>query len=201
MKLTQLAFRVSKIWNSPQGTSEKEKIDQEISYPADQGLDFASNFKADLMMIKLKEEISVLISNAQVDLNLTCQLCLEPFVQTIVIPEAEREFYHEAPKDIEDPGDVFLINTKALIIDLSEMVRQEIILHFPLIPVCSKSCKGLCMYCGVNKNKTKCECKDEEDVLTETHKPFGDLQKIIVAQKAEKKSKTVKKTPKKNSKK
>ncbi len=153
------------------------------------------------MMIKLKEEISVLISNAQVDLKLTCQLCLEPFVQTIVIPEAEREFYHTAPEEIEDPGDVFLINTKALIIDLSEMVRQEIILHFPLIPVCSKSCKGLCMYCGANRNKAKCECKEEEDVLTETHKPFGDLQKILVAQQAKKKSKTVKKTPKKKAKK
>ncbi len=185
MKLPQLTFRVSKLWNSAQGTVEKEKIDQKIEYPGEI-LDFASNFQADLMLIKLKEEISVLLNNAHVDVNFICQLCLEPFVQTILVPEAEREFYHDKPDDVDDPTDTYLINLKAMTIDLSEMVRQEIILHFPLIPVCSKGCKGLCMHCGVNKNSTKCKCKDDDEKM-ETYQPFKDLKKLVVKSQKKKK--------------
>ncbi|MEK7085982.1 MAG: DUF177 domain-containing protein, partial [Patescibacteria group bacterium] len=61
-------------------------------------------------------------------------------------------------------------------IDLGEFLRQEIILHFPLIPVCSKSCKGLCPTCGKDKNKEDCDCPKRE---TEGYKPLAVLKKLI----------------------
>jgi len=42
------------------------------------------------------------------------------------------------------------------------LLRQEIILHFPVVSVCSKSCKGLCPVCGVDLNKENCSCDKEQ---------------------------------------
>ena len=41
-------------------------------------------------------------------------------------------------------------------IELDEDIRQEIILHLPARILCSETCKGLCVDCGVNLNKQTC---------------------------------------------
>ena len=42
--------------------------------------------------------------------------------------------------------------------DLTEEVREAIILALPGYPVCREDCKGLCATCGVNLNVTECAC-------------------------------------------
>ena len=44
--------------------------------------------------------------------------------------------------------------------DLTEEVREAIILALPGYPVCREDCKGLCMTCGVNLNKATCACHE-----------------------------------------
>ncbi|MBN1225748.1 MAG: DUF177 domain-containing protein, partial [Deltaproteobacteria bacterium] len=44
------------------------------------------------------------------------------------------------------------------IIDLTEVVREQILLAVPMIPICKEDCKGLCPYCGQNLNQCKCVC-------------------------------------------
>lgn len=44
-------------------------------------------------------------------------------------------------------------------LDLAPEFREEILLTFPGFPQCSADCAGLCPECGVNKNKTICECQ------------------------------------------
>ena len=83
-------------------------------------------------------------------------------------------FFPAIPKILGDQEDVFLINKKDMTVDLSEVLRQEILLHFPLIPVCSKSCKGLCPKCGIDLNKKTCECKKE----TTADKPLAILKQF-----------------------
>lgn len=48
-------------------------------------------------------------------------------------------------------------------VDLTESVREAILLVFPSYPVCREDCKGLCAQCGVNLNETQCECKPPQD--------------------------------------
>jgi len=45
-------------------------------------------------------------------------------------------------------------------IDLTEEVREAIILALPGYPVCREDCKGLCMTCGVNLNQATCACHE-----------------------------------------
>ncbi len=57
--------------------------------------------------------------------------------------------------------DSFEINEEISFLDLTNEIREVIILNLPAYPRCSESCKGLCPQCGVDLNKSGCECKTE----------------------------------------
>jgi uncharacterized protein len=44
------------------------------------------------------------------------------------------------------------------VVDLTEDIRQEIMLNYPLKPLCKSDCKGLCPVCGKNLNEGECGC-------------------------------------------
>ena len=46
--------------------------------------------------------------------------------------------------------------------DLTEELRECIILSFPSNPLCSEDCKGLCPHCGADLNKGPCHCRPTE---------------------------------------
>ena len=46
-------------------------------------------------------------------------------------------------------------------IDVSALVHEQMLLAFPLPPVCREDCKGLCPQCGVNRNVETCKCRSE----------------------------------------
>lgn len=174
-----LVFKIAKIWGRPEGSTEKHELDLHLDFDPKE-ISAVSNLTADLMIIKLKDELSVLLSNGFIEVNTACSLCLKEFVQGVKIRKAERQFLKSPPSKFDensiDQADIFLIDLKGMSIDLSEMIRQEIILHFASFPVCSDSCKGLCQYCGQNKNEKSCKCKPED---LNTQSPFKDLKKLL----------------------
>lgn len=46
-------------------------------------------------------------------------------------------------------------------LDLSEAVRQTILLNLPMQRLCSPECKGICPSCGANRNEGVCGCSPE----------------------------------------
>jgi uncharacterized protein len=50
------------------------------------------------------------------------------------------------------------INDTTDFIDLTEEIREAIILALPGYPVCRETCCGLCMACGANLNTGTCTC-------------------------------------------
>jgi uncharacterized protein len=53
------------------------------------------------------------------------------------------------------------INEEISFLDLTNEIREVIILDLPAYPRCSEYCKGLCPKCGVNLNTSECKCKTE----------------------------------------
>jgi uncharacterized protein len=62
-------------------------------------------------------------------------------------------------------------------VDLTDEVRESIILAFPSYPLCQPACRGLCVQCGVNLNKERCGCSQP---AKERWTAFGGLDKIEV---------------------
>jgi len=52
-----------------------------------------------------------------------------------------------------------LYPTKDEIIDIMYLTKQTLALLSGIQELCSKDCKGLCVFCGCNKNEVKCDCK------------------------------------------
>jgi uncharacterized protein len=48
-------------------------------------------------------------------------------------------------------------------VDLTEEIRESILLAFPVHPVCRPDCRGLCPRCGANRNRGSCRCKPHDD--------------------------------------
>lgn len=94
-------------------------------------------------------------------LGLSCSRCLERFPYRI-----DEEFYLEyRPRPAELPAETELDEEAVGIvffdgaeIDLSDQMRQDVLLALPMKPVCDESCKGLCPICGGNLNEVQCDC-------------------------------------------
>ncbi len=50
------------------------------------------------------------------------------------------------------------VNEKTEFVDLTDELRQSIILALPSYPVCRQDCKGVCATCGKNLNEGPCAC-------------------------------------------
>ncbi len=48
--------------------------------------------------------------------------------------------------------------SKQLVLDVTDDIRQEILLSYPLILLCQANCRGLCFRCGKNLNLEECSC-------------------------------------------
>ena len=58
-----------------------------------------------------------------------------------------------------DPAEVQIVQPGLSVIDISEDVRQTILLAVPLKLLCRDDCRGLCAGCGANLNTEACRCE------------------------------------------
>ncbi len=101
-------------------------------------------FTVDAFIAKAEQEL-VVRAEIACSLRLTCARCLEEFSSTISADAVWS--YHVKPTEI---------------VDITEDVRQEIILAYPMIPMCRPECKGLCPVCGQNLNTASCAHQQED---------------------------------------
>ena len=101
-------------------------------------------FKAQAAITKVERELVVDVG-IRAPVHLTCARCLTDFTSTLALNEIFS--YQVKPTDI---------------VDITEDIRQEIILAYPMIPLCRPECKGLCRVCGQDLNVAVC-----------SHQPVG----------------------------
>lgn len=47
-------------------------------------------------------------------------------------------------------------------IDLSDLIHEQIVLAFPMKPLCREECLGLCPQCGADLNTEPCQCGESK---------------------------------------
>ena len=58
-------------------------------------------------------------------------------------------------------------------IDLTEPIREDVLMAIPSKPLCRDACKGLCPQCGQDLNVKECGCKKDRQNIS-----FNDLDKL-----------------------
>ncbi|MDO8588544.1 MAG: DUF177 domain-containing protein [Armatimonadota bacterium] len=102
--------------------------------------------------------------------QLECGRCLETFTLP-VLSHIDEQFDIHAPAGLaepepaaeteeeEEPESLFVEN----MLDLTELIRQNIILATPIRPLCDEACKGICPSCGQNLNEAQCGCETKPE--------------------------------------
>ncbi len=108
-----------------------------------------------LMEIRVRGHLSARMEFA-------CDRCLEPspfpidtdfdlvYRSTAYSPEKEEVNVEDAESEVgfyEGDG-----------LDLSDVIREQVLLSLPMHRICRENCKGICAICGQNRNITACEC-------------------------------------------
>jgi len=112
------------------------------------GLDLETDIVKFLEPIKIRAEVSKITNAVTVNLSLSgsmhlnCSRCLREF--NVALKKNLRLNYQ--------------VNKSESIIDLDQDIKEEIILDYPIKPLCNPDCKGLCPKCGGNLNEEKCSC-------------------------------------------
>lgn len=88
-----------------------------------------------------------------------------PIVDPQALAAAKEELADEEEKDPLFENNLF---------DLSEFIRQSVLVQVPIRPLCSDDCKGLCLTCGKNLNEGPCDCPADLDAS-----PFSALKQLL----------------------
>ncbi|UCC44370.1 MAG: DUF177 domain-containing protein [Candidatus Zixiibacteriota bacterium] len=93
-----------------------------------------------------------------------CSRCLAPFelsvIQATDFVVCGLDQKAQMEEGVDDEDYVFLKGGD-LRADLTEPVRQALVLSASMKPLCSEACQGLCPSCGTNLNDESCDCKKE----------------------------------------
>lgn len=134
------------------GTTEKFEMEEDISE-----IDLPEEIEGHVLSARgkvMRLDDSVVVSGtANVSLTLICDRCLDNF-DTSVGFDFEREYILDRKEKAEDN----LYVDKSLNVDLTQELRDEIILAVPTKNICSENCGGICQGCGVNLNHEPCKC-------------------------------------------
>ncbi|MFY9442490.1 MAG: DUF177 domain-containing protein [Bacillota bacterium] len=132
-------------------------------------------------VVRFKEPVKVTGSVVNIDqhflltgsaigqVELICDRCMESFVIPI---EAELQYSfadacgfrgHVArvAGEGEPDADPDIREFAGDEIDITDEVREAVLLALPSKRLCSVQCKGICPVCGVNRNKSECKCAED----------------------------------------
>ncbi|MGI5818531.1 MAG: YceD family protein [Armatimonadota bacterium] len=99
---------------------------------------------------------------------LECARCLEKhevpvsfdFSESCSFEQIEEPLAYTQVADDDERASIPLLDGDT--VDLSELVRQLLVLHAPPRSLCRPDCRGICPHCGTNRNLAECKCETEE---------------------------------------
>ncbi len=103
----------------------------------------------------------------QVEMEADCDRCLEatrfPLKSSFDLfyrPVVEEANPHHSEVEI-DKGEAEMGFYEGAGIELTDVLREQVLLALPMQLVCSETCRGICPLCGKNRNLGVCHCESK----------------------------------------
>ena len=103
------------------------------------------------------------IGSYKVAINADCDRCLDPAEFPI---EKKFDLFYHPESSQTTAGETHLVEGETEIsfyegdgLELNDVLREQVLLDLPMQRVCKPDCKGVCPYCGQNRNTTGCSCQ------------------------------------------
>jgi uncharacterized protein len=135
------------------GTERRLDLDSTVAELgiSDRRFDPQSNVDISLRLESLTDGI-VVEGELRAPWSDACRRCLAP-ASGEVVSEVHELYQHV----ITDPDAFEIVGEQ---IDLTPMVRENLLLEAPVAPLCRPDCAGLCPTCGVDRNVADCNCAE-----------------------------------------
>jgi len=99
-------------------------------------------------------------ANINTKAHLLCDRCTEPYDENI---DESVRIVITTDSDLGNrEQDIYPINTSSTEIDVTESIKETLLVSLPVKRLCKTDCKGLCPVCGINLNFETCSCKTEK---------------------------------------
>jgi uncharacterized protein len=147
-----MKFRLAKLLEEPIGSKMSFEIDEAQQQLAEDlcvdfirgTIEFIHTSRGILGQGQLRSQV-----------QLECARCLGTFSQPLDF-HFEAQFGLPPIKLQREP--LFSIGING-ILDITEALREQILLELPMRPLCKPDCRGLCIECGKNLNEGPCDCE------------------------------------------
>lgn len=98
-------------------------------------------------------DVLLLQATAKATVKRTCGRCLKTFTGENTAEVLEK-FYPASAENIENDAFIYEFD----VIDVTEPIRESLLLTEPLQALCRIDCQGLCPVCGADRNEGCCGC-------------------------------------------
>lgn len=98
-------------------------------------------------------DVLLLEAELSAQVRRTCGRCLREFT-AVTKADVLEKFYPASAENIEK--DAFVYDSD--IVDITEPLRESLLLAEPIQALCKEDCKGLCPVCGADLNSGDCGC-------------------------------------------
>ncbi|NOX64068.1 MAG: DUF177 domain-containing protein [Chloroflexi bacterium] len=164
VRLQSLQFNVAGLMKGPLGGVREYDLRVPISEmdQIDESFDVTGPFIGSVHMLKASDTVLVRMEGS-LTVRLVCSRCLELFdaeIPVVIEEEFRPSINLVTGRVVRDLGDdAAVVIDERHILDLTEVLRQSIVLALPVAPVCDPDCQGLCPVCGANRNTETCHCE------------------------------------------
>ena len=159
-----MQFNVAQLLKQSVGAKREYEIEEPLG-ELDPDLVPVAPAEGHVKLVRTRDGVLV-TGELETVLEVNCSRCLEAFDLPVEI-EIEEEFKSKvdlrtgAHLPVTEEDEAATLIDDRHIIDLSEVVRQNLLVALPITAVCREECKGLCPTCGQNLNEGPCNCESE----------------------------------------
>ena len=155
-----MQINVSQLLKEPIGSTRKYEVNETIDVAGGGRV-----VQGEVGLVRTDRGILVK-GTLQTAVEVTCSRCLSVFscplglgIEEEYLPTTDMASGASLPSP-EEPS-YFTID-EHYVLDLTEAIRQCIMLTIPMKPLCRQDCAGLCPNCGHNLNQGPCDCLPQE---------------------------------------
>lgn len=174
---------VAQLLQSLVGTTRSYRLDEDEPALAEE-LGLKSPIVGTLKLTRTSHGI-LAEAHYSVEIEQECGRCLEPARSTIVSDLSEEflpslDVVTGQPVDIPADPDEPRVSPNH-VLDLTESVRQDIVVQQPLQPLCRPDCPGLCVDCGQELQLGSCACTTDDGPVSD-NPALSRLGELLKAQ-------------------
>jgi len=161
--MEELRFNVAQLLKEHTGATREYELKLDIG-TLDPEIKAVGELVGSLKFTRVSQGILV-EAQLQTKVELVCVRCLKPFVALIRFTMEEEfiptlDVMSGTPLPPPPGSDEALLIDIHHILDLTEALRQNILVSLPMHPVCKPDCLGLCPHCGQDLNEGPCGCQE-----------------------------------------